>query len=141
MGTKLNRKGRVSLPVALAASSMLALALTLSSCSGEDGKNGKDGTGTSCTLDGKVLTCGDKTLTIKDGEDGEPGGAGPKGETGIPCTLEQDEEGKGPAVITCGDKTLVIPMCDGDIYSLAKNVCDNDGNLYDIVKIGAQTWM
>jgi hypothetical protein len=32
-------------------------------------------------------------------------------------------------------------MCDGDIYSLAKNVCDNDGNLYDIVKIGAQTWM
>ncbi|MDR2595116.1 MAG: hypothetical protein LBC87_10145 [Fibromonadaceae bacterium] len=103
------------------ASIMFATVFTLS-CSGEDGKDG-----TSCSLDGNILTCGDKTLVI---------------ENGVGCTLDQDELGKGPAIITCGtDRPLVIPMCNGEIYSLAKNVCDNNGNLYGIVTIGTQTWM
>jgi hypothetical protein len=93
------------------ASIMLAVA-----CSGEDGKDG-----TSCTLDGNKLTCGDKTLVI---------------ENGVGCTLEQDALGKGPAIITCGtNPPLIIPMCNGEIYSFAKNVCDNNGNLYGIVTI------
>ncbi|MDR0516509.1 MAG: hypothetical protein LBH25_05630 [Fibromonadaceae bacterium] len=124
--------------VLLAVSSMLAMAFTLSSCSGEDGKNGKDGT--SCTLDGKVLTCGDKMLTIKDGEDGGAGGTkGDKGDDGIGCDMEQD--GEGPAVITCGDKTVLIPTCGGEIYSPATEVCDSQGELYSVKKIGEQWWM
>jgi len=92
------------------------------SCSGEDGKDG-----TNCTLDGNILTCGDKVLVI---------------ENGVGCTLEQDAMGKGPAIITCGSNPpLIIPMCNGEIYSSAKNVCDNNGNLYGIVTIGTQTWM
>jgi hypothetical protein len=103
------------------ASIMLTTIFTLS-CSGEDGKDG-----TSCTLDGNILTCGDKTLVI---------------ENGVGCSLEQDAMGKGPAIITCGSNPpLIIPMCNGEIYSLAKNVCDNNGILYGIVTIGTQTWM
>jgi len=116
-----------------ATSIMLAVAFTLS-CSGDDGKDG-----TSCTLNGNTLTCGDNTLIIKDGEKGENG---ENGADGIGCTLEQDKDGKGPAIITCGtNPPLIIPMCNGEIYSLAKNVCDNNGNLYGIVTIGTQTWM
>jgi hypothetical protein len=143
MGTKLSTKGSGGLPrnTALTAALALAMALTLSSCSGEDGKNGKDGT--SCTLDGKVLTCGDKTLAIPDGEDGGAGDAGPKGdkgEPGAPCTMEQD--GEGPAVITCGDKTVLIQTCGGEIYSPAGEVCHGKkGILYTIAKIGEQWWM
>jgi len=114
--------------VMLAASAMFAITLNFSACSGEDG--------TSCTLEGNKLTCGDKTLIINDGEKGD------NGDDGIGCTLDQDAEGKGPATITCGtNPPLIIPMCNGEIYSLAKNVCDNNGNLYSIVTIGTKTWM
>jgi hypothetical protein len=133
---------------------ILALAITFTlSCSGDDGKDG-----TSCTLDGNVLTCGAQTITINDGEpggNGENGAPGPKGETGAPgpkgdkgdtgepgtpCAMEQD--GEGPAVITCGDKTVLIPTCGGEIYSPEKEVCHNKkGISYTIAKIGEQWWM
>jgi len=125
-----------------AASAMFAMVFTFSACSGDDGKDGRDGT--SCTLAGNVLTCGDKTLTIENGTDGTPGTQGEKGDKGddgIGCTLVQESEG-GNAIITCGtNPPLTIPMCNGEIYSLAKNICDSNGNLYGLVTIGTQTWM
>ncbi|MCL1966366.1 MAG: hypothetical protein FWF67_00620 [Fibromonadales bacterium] len=48
--------------VVLAASAMFATTFTLSACSGDDGKNGKDGA--SCTINGDELTCGDKIVVL-----------------------------------------------------------------------------
>jgi uncharacterized protein (TIGR02145 family) len=117
--------------VLFTASLALATAFTIS-CSGDDGKDGA-----SCVLAGNVLTCGETSYTIQKGEDG-------KG-----CSIDEGTDG---VTLTCGNDKVIIPLCDGNIYDVKTQVCENgivktyfidsrDNTKYKAVAIGNLIWM
>jgi uncharacterized protein (TIGR02145 family) len=121
-----------------AASLSLAMAFTLS-CSGEDGKDGNDGT--ECVLASNILICGQNSYTLPTEN---PGGGGTS------CSISIDAYGTMKQ--TCGSKVELFAVCGNRVYNTATYFCEENnvkfnftdprnGYEYKAVLIGAQAWM
>ena len=107
---------------ALLAGILLALTFTLS-CSGDDGRDGKDGTG--CVLAGNVLTCDENRYTIEDGKN---------------CVPRVDDNGS--VFIKCGTAAEIMLSCGGSPFNAKTQICDaRDGNAYRKVEIDGVVWL
>jgi len=146
------RLNRVLLLAATISMMMFALVFTIS-CSGDDGKDGKNGT--SCTMqeegsDWNIICGGEEVGTIHGG-DGKPGSNGTDGTDGDDCWLNRvgtsyevrcgagngqvkgnldgcglftDEENKFLVTLTCGKSE--VNLCRNEIFDPTEDTCDEN---------------
>jgi uncharacterized protein (TIGR02145 family) len=128
-----------------AAVNIAAAAIIYMACSGDDGKDGKPGA--PCTINqvagvGAIVTCGETSVTIKDGEAGSGGGANgcylqqtaTTGTFNVICgadnvgTVGGAGAGGGCTVATTQGDAYFNFTCPGNVtYRLAKAICNYTG--------------